>query len=103
MCSRKITTKKNKRWCFTGGHYIRNEMKYNSKQNIKDVIRYLKEKNMRLISTLSLLVALMIVLGIKIILIIAEKIRQHFIHKQCNYLCFACKYRYECNEFLRGC
>lgn len=55
---------------------------------------------MRLISTLSLLVSLMIVIGIKIILIIVEKIRQHFIHKQCNYLCFKCKYKYECDDFL---
>ena len=31
-----------------------------------------------------------------------RKIRQYFIHKQCNYLCFACKYRYECDDFLGG-
>lgn len=55
---------------------------------------------MRLISTLSLLIALMIILVIKTILIIAGKIRQHFIHKHCKYLCFKCKYRYECDDFL---
>ena len=50
----------------------------------------------------SFILLIMIVLLIKIILIIARKIRKYFIHKQCNYLCFACKYRYECNDFLGG-
>ena len=76
---------------------------YISQRDIKDVIYDLKEgKNMNLIPTASLLVSLMIILLIKIILIIVRKIRQHFIHKQCNYLCFACKYKYECDEFLGG-
>ena len=33
------------------------------------------------------------------ITIIVRKIRQHFIRKQCNYLCYTCKYKYECNIF----
>lgn len=43
-----------------------------------------------------------ILLVILIITLIARKIRQHFIHKQCNYFCFACKYKYECNIFKGG-
>ena len=50
----------------------------------------------------SFILSIMIILLIKIILIIVRKIRQYFIHKQCNYLCFACKYSYECDVF-RGC
>lgn len=50
----------------------------------------------------SSIISLMTVLLIKIILIIIRKIRQHYIYKQCNYLCFACKYRYECDDFLGG-
>lgn len=46
------------------------------------------------------LVLIFILLLILIITIIVRKIRQHFIHNQCNYLCFVCKYRYECDEFL---
>lgn len=41
-----------------------------------------------------------LVLFILITLKIIRIIRQKFIHKQCNYLCFACKYRYECDDFL---
>ena len=33
-------------------------------------------------------------------LMVARKIKQYVIHKQCNYLCFACKYRYECDDFI---
>lgn len=55
---------------------------------------------MNLMPTLQLLVVLMIILVIKIISKIARKIRQVFIHKHCNYLCFKCKYRYECDVFL---
>ena len=50
----------------------------------------------------SLIISLIILLLIKIILIVIRKIKQQFIHKQCNYLCFACKYRYECDDFLGG-
>jgi hypothetical protein len=46
-------------------------------------------------------IVLLILLLIRLILLIQYKIRQHFIHKQCNYLCFACKYRYECDIFRR--
>lgn len=46
------------------------------------------------------LTSIFIILVIKIILIVIRKIKQHYIHKQCNYLCFVCKYRYECNDFL---
>lgn len=56
---------------------------------------------MRIID-ISLILSIMIILLIKIILIITRKIRQYFMHKQCNYLCFACKYRYECDDFLGG-
>lgn len=55
---------------------------------------------MNLIPTVSLLTSLMIILLIKIILMVVRKIKQYFIHKQCNYLCFACKYRYECDDFI---
>lgn len=48
----------------------------------------------------SLILSIMVVLIIKIILMVARKIKQYFIHKQCNYLCFACKYRYECDDFM---
>lgn len=45
-------------------------------------------------------IVLVILLLIRLILLIQHKIRQNFIHKQCKCLCFACKYRYECDEFL---
>lgn len=45
----------------------------------------------------SLILLIMVVL---LILMVARKIKQYFIHKQCNYLCFACKYRYECDDFI---
>lgn len=48
------------------------------------------------------LTAFLICLIIKMLLVINRKIRQHFIHKQCTYLCFKCKYRYECDDFLGG-
>lgn len=54
---------------------------------------------MNLIYYLILIVSLIIILLIKTILIIVRKIRQHFIRKQCNYFCFACKYKYECDIF----
>lgn len=47
-----------------------------------------------------LILSIMLVLLIKIILMVARKIKQYFIHKQCNYLCFTCKYRYECDDFI---
>lgn len=50
--------------------------------------------------TIILIITLLVLLIIKIILLITREIRQHFIRKQCNYLCFACKYKYECDEFL---
>lgn len=50
----------------------------------------------------SLILSIMVVLLIKIILMVARKIKQYFIHKQCNYLCFDCKYRYECDDFIGG-
>ena len=43
-----------------------------------------------------LVFALLVILTITIIV---RKIRQHFIRKQCNYLCYVCKYKYECNVF----
>lgn len=46
------------------------------------------------------LISILIALIIKIILFTIRKIRQHFIRKQCTYLCFKCKYRYECDDFL---
>lgn len=46
-----------------------------------------------------ILIISLIMLLIKTILIIVRKIRQHFISKQCNYFCFACKYKYECDIF----
>lgn len=46
--------------------------------------------------TIILIVVLLVILSITIIV---RKIREHFIHKQCNYFCFACKYKYECNIF----
>lgn len=46
------------------------------------------------------LIAFLICLIIKMLLVINRKIRQHFIRKQCTYLCFKCKYRYECDDFL---
>jgi hypothetical protein len=48
----------------------------------------------------SLLLSIMMVLLIKIILMVVRKIKQYFMHKQCNYLCFACKYKYECDVFM---
>jgi hypothetical protein len=48
----------------------------------------------------SLILSIMVVLLIKIILMVVRKIKQYFIHNQCNYLCFACKYRYECDDFI---
>jgi hypothetical protein len=44
-------------------------------------------------------IILIVVLFILIMTIIVRKIRQHFIRKQCNYLCYSCKYKYECNVF----
>lgn len=52
--------------------------------------------NRLVLSTLVLFISLLILITLKIIRII----RQKFIHKECNYLCFACKYRYECDDFL---
>lgn len=46
--------------------------------------------------TIILIVVLLVILTITIIV---RKIREHFIHKQCNYLCFACKYKYKCDIF----
>ena len=48
-------------------------------------------------ATVILIFVLLVILTITLIV---RKIRQHFIRKQCKYLCFACKYRYECDEFL---
>lgn len=45
------------------------------------------------------IILVLVLLVILTILIIVRKIRQHFIHKQCNYFCFTCKYKYECNIF----
>lgn len=47
-------------------------------------------------ATIILIVVLLVILTMTIIV---RKIRQHFIRKQCNYLCYTCKYKYECNVF----
>lgn len=52
--------------------------------------------NRLVVSILVLFISLLISFTLKIIIII----RQKFIHKHCCYLCFACKYRYECDDFL---
>ena len=47
----------------------------------------------------AIIILVFVLLVISTISIILRKIRQHFIRKQCNYLCYACKYKYECNVF----
>ncbi len=47
-------------------------------------------------TTIILVIILLVILTITIIV---RKIRQHFIRKQCNYLCYTCKYKYECDVF----
>ena len=45
--------------------------------------------------TIILIVALLVILAI----ILVRIIRQEFIHKQCNHICFTCMYKYECDIF----